>query len=256
MNCTGATFYDLPEGIETVGYSAFYMCYFGKNILTLPNSLVSIEYMSFAENFIEEVRIGPKLKEYGNIALARTRTKRFVVSESNPFMCNDDQYCLYSKNMTILYQASGFVDHLIIPSSVTTLTKQCVDGISIKSLTIPNTIQFDINFNDAYIRNCLELRSIYINCDLHLYSQPSNFKMIMEVTKLKYIFYTGLTTPDPNFIDNSHHLLKLFVYDSKLKTINGIKTTLLPSYKWPVITCQQLYPFQYTLSINFFVLIL
>lgn len=237
-DCPITTFNDIPEGITNIEEMAFYFCYFQKQIVTLPDSLIHIGPTCFSHSTITEVRIGSKLQTYGAKCFARTDVKKFIVNPMNPYFTTDEQYCLYSKDMSTLYQATGYVDNLIIPQSVTTLIHQCIDGISIKSVTIPRYINFDRNIPHAYIRACPRLETVHIICNLYSYTAISYDQLIMESPKIKKIFYVGSTDPSPNFIDELNSSAKIFVYEQNLKSINGYATTFIPTYVWPVHTCK------------------
>lgn len=230
--CGINSFYGIPEGITTIEDHAFYVNNITADVLTLPESLESIGGLAFPHNSFKEIHIGSKLNSYGNVAFGRIGVKKFIVNPSNPNFCNDEQFCLYNKQKTELLQAAGFYDELIIPSSVTTLRPQAIDGISIRKLTLPRNIQIDKIKDGFYIGFCPYLKKIYIICNLYPFTISTEGFIIEDCNSLKSIHYYGSSTPGNNLFGNLESKPKIYVIEQGITSIMGQKTIFIPSHNW------------------------
>lgn len=201
-SCGINSFSGIPEGITAIEDRAFYVNNIATDVLTLPESLESIGRLAFPHNSFNEIHIGSKLNSYGSVAFGRIGVKKFIVNPSNTNFCNDEQFCLYNKQKTELLQAAGFYDELVIPSSVTTLRPQAIDGISIRKLTLPRNIQIDKSRDGFYIGFCPYLKKIYIICNLYPFSISTEGFIIQDCNSLKSIYYYGSSTPGNNLFGN------------------------------------------------------
>lgn len=75
----------IPEGIEKIGYRAFYVCQMHIKQLVLPQSLKIIKQLGLSENFIDEIYIGSNLEEFEDVAFARSQIKKIVVDPNNQY---------------------------------------------------------------------------------------------------------------------------------------------------------------------------
>lgn len=232
-SCSSTKNLEISEGIEKIGQYAFYLCKMTIKKLVLPQSLSVIKKHAFAENFIDEIYIGPNLEEFDVVAFGRTYVKKIIVDQTNQYFCNDEQFSLYSKNMTVLYAASGYNPNFIVPSTVTSIIGQAIDGISIRSLTIPSSLIFN---ETAFIIMALEnLVNLYLFCDI-----INNSQFLSYCYKLKNVFYCGKYNASKSFMFNIPSNVNVYVNNPSFKIISGIKTKLI-QIKFPneyLLSCE------------------
>lgn len=226
----------IPDGIKRIGLMAFYVSGFKADVLELPRSLEYLDGLAFPHNALTDVKIGPNLKEVGDSVFARTNVKKFIVDEENQYICNDDQYCLYTKDMTALIAAGGFVDDLVIPPTVTQLYAQSIDGISIKTLTLPRLLDINTTRDASYIYFCRNLIKITIIGDIKEAQVKALF--INTCPSVSSIYYYGKTVPGANFFNASLIRPNIFVVEKNITMINTINTIYLPHYTQPIKSCK------------------
>lgn len=223
----------IPEGIEHIGGGAFYFCYCKTQKLVLPNSLESIESLVFAENYIDEFHIGENLKTFGAASFARNYFTKVIVDPKNIYLCHDEQYSLYNKNMTSLCAVSGYCYDFIVPSSVVQIFVQAFDGINIKSITIPSSVKLIESQN--IVSSLPKLINIYLYCNIYNHSSLINY-----CWKLKNVFYYGNYNATNNFLKNVPDDLTVWVVDRQFPIISDRRTKLM-KIKFPneiLLSCE------------------
>lgn len=145
--------------------------------------------------------------------------------------------------MTVLCAASGYNPDFIVPSTVTSIHAQAIDGISIRSLVIPSTISF--NGTRAIVWYLQRLQNLYLYCDV-----INNSNLVIDCRQLKNVFYGGKYNATNKFMSKIPNNVNVYVNNPNFKIISGIKTKYL-LFKFPneyFLSCELPYIF----SINYF----
>lgn len=114
------TSFTIPATVTTIGTNAFSR---GSNlqILTLPDSIQSINSEAFAESGIQTINIGSGLQSMAGNPFAATTTQ-VNINPSNPFFtCEDGVVYSKDKSMLVAYLGERFDDCIIVDPSVTSV---------------------------------------------------------------------------------------------------------------------------------------
>ena len=124
---------EFPESVKTIQNGAFSgRC--DLESLSLPDSLEVIGTLAFGvENFafndladkvIDQVHIGPNVREIGKKAFNDLRIKEFDVDPGNPFFASAGGFITNKAGDTILFAPQGMGQNVIIPEGITTLPER------------------------------------------------------------------------------------------------------------------------------------
>lgn len=222
--------------------------YLQQSVLILPNSLKQIGDYSFAANRISQVEIGPNVATIGikGPFAANYPLMKIIVDENNENFCHNDQFSLYSKNMTVLYQATGYNTTFIIPLSVTKVLEQAFDNIRTKSVYIPSNVT--LSYNSFY--HMPNLNVVYLS------SYVSSSSVFDGCSSLRYLYYYNDIAPPQSFIIYCPKISKVFVINPNISTLSGYPTTLILHKEY--YTCNQNYNYvcSWSLPIHVFIVLL
>ncbi len=107
----------IKEGVTSIGHWAFPGC---NNItsISLPNSLIKIEYSALSCSKLRSIIIPENVSEIGQNALKGSGLENIQVAEGNPFFCSVDGV-LFNKDTTILLcYPEALQGECVIPSNV------------------------------------------------------------------------------------------------------------------------------------------
>ena len=164
---------EFPESVKTIQNGAFNgRCYMES--LSLPDSLEvigtlafgeeSAEFGNHAEKVIDQVHIGPNVREIGMKAFTLLKIKEFDVDPGNPSFASVGGFITNKAGDTILIVPEGMGQNVVIPEGITTLPELIfVDMIDSTDFYIPDSVfRFDKSiFGDpAYS----DLSRITIHC--------------------------------------------------------------------------------------------
>lgn len=221
FHTSGVTSISIPNGMQIIGRNAFDYSYIEVPELRIPDSVTFIGYHGFATNLISNVFIGTGLStisDYGIFA-NNPPLMKIIVDERNTNFCNDDQFALYSKDKTVLYQATSFSKHFIIPATVKTIKCKAFDNFFTESIRTSRALS---SFQEFSIHSMPNLKVIYLLSEVP--SSPRN--IIYNVPNLKYMYYYAKSPSSYVFTYGSPSLKKIYVFDPEFNIINGMSTTL------------------------------
>ena len=153
----------IPEGVTTIGDSAFSVC---EKLISveIPNSVVNIEERAFSHcHRLEKIYLPYSVQHIGNRAFEGCFSMvEYCVDENNENYSADDCGVLFNKDKTILiqYPCSNSREVYNIPESVTTIADFGVYyAFHLKNINIPDGV---INIGRNAFEGCFNLRSIDI----------------------------------------------------------------------------------------------
>lgn len=117
--CEKLTFIGLPEGLEDIGAGAFGLCTELSEI-DLPESLLNIGGMTFAGTALSKIYIPANLEDIGAGAFAASSVKEFIISDDNSIFAtqNSALYMLYDDNIFLLACSSEYSGSFEVPDVV------------------------------------------------------------------------------------------------------------------------------------------
>lgn len=229
--CSGVQSISIPDGIKYIGFSAFDVMSVEISLLTIPESVIVLDSYAFGTNQIHEIHIGTKVQYIGKYGIFAKNPPlmKIIVDQRNPYICNDNQYALYSKDKSILYQASGYNETFVVPKSVKFIGYKAFDGFRTKTISVPK----DVTFSNYSFYNLPYLTT------LKLYSGvPNNVpELIVRCPALKYIIYNGNINAHYKFSKESDNIAQVFVNNIFYTKINEISTTFVNTYHY-YSTCE------------------
>ena len=158
----------ISDGVTHIGNTAFYKCTEIEEF-SIPDSVTSFGNDAFFDcDNITNMEIGPNVTQIGETAfLSCDSLLYFRVDPSNPSFANDDQGCLYNKDMTLLICVPPtFSGHLEIPYGVEEIAMMAAYSCTeITSVTFPDTLR--IIGNSSFIC-CSKLESVEIPASVEL----------------------------------------------------------------------------------------
>lgn len=145
---------EFPGSIKKIQNGAFYgRCYLES--LSLPDSLEEIGTLAFgeesadfgnhAEKVIDQVHIGPNVREIGKKAFTLLKIKEFEVDPENASFASAGGFITNKAGDTILAVPEGMGQNVVIPEGITTLPELVfVDMINSTDFYIPDSVfRFD-----------------------------------------------------------------------------------------------------------------
>ncbi len=169
----------IPEGVISIGNRAFYGCSALTSII-IPDSITTIGNKAFYNcTSLNGIRIGNGLSLIGDYAFSNCNALISIADDNKSFVANNG--VIYDKNKTKIIYISDYVEEVVIPATVTSLsfyknkTIQKIsfeDGSSItnidrfmfsectnlKSIAIPASVT---SFDDNAFTDCVGLDAVY-----------------------------------------------------------------------------------------------
>jgi len=190
----------LPDGLEDIGYNAFYNC--GLETVTITSTTVRNEAFSSCSN-LRSVKFSSRVKYLGlGVFEDCNKIENFEVDGKNEAFTSIDNV-LFTKDMTklIQYPVGRSETTYSVPSSVTSIARKAFSTSSLKTITLTNSIT---EIGEYAFYNCKELNSIKLPKDL-VTIESSTF---LGCTKLKSLVLPG-----------SLRFIKSGAFDPSLETI-------------------------------------
>lgn len=137
----------LPEGLEYIHSEAFAET--SLSAVTFPRSLSVLDSEAFRDTRLTHVELGPNV-EYATRAFVDIPTlKDFYVDPDNPYLASVDG-ALYDKGLTTLLFYPANVDHITLPSTVTTLSFSAFQGTQCEEIILPDHVTSIDNLTFSY----------------------------------------------------------------------------------------------------------
>lgn len=160
----------IPEGVETIGYEAFYQCDKAAT-LTLPSTLKSIGGETFRKmSKIEAVEIPNSVTSVGTYAFEGCSSLRDVKLSESLTVINEYMLC------------GTAIERIDIPESVTDIKRRAFENCaSLDSVVCPSSLKYIRNY--AFV-SCSSLKSIEMNEGLTTIEGYAfrNCKALTEIT--------------------------------------------------------------------------
>ncbi len=177
--------YDIPDGVESVGQDAFYLC-----------------------NYINKLYIPSSVKTFHEKAITiSSRINLFEVDVNNSiFASSEDGLALLSKDGTEMfdYATNSLVTSYTIPDTVAVVKNHCFESIRyLQVLNIPASVQ--VIENNSLGTNHTSLRNVYVDAD-NAYFKDDDGRVLLSKnenillhncasnTSTSYIFPANVTT--------------------------------------------------------------
>ena len=157
--CSSMTSVTIPNTVTSIGEEAFYGCNFLRSV-TIPNSIISIGSHAFSHcSSLTSVTIPKSVTSIGEGLFAYCgQLEAIDVQPDNTEFCSNDGI-LYNKALSELICCPGGKESVIIPTSISTISRCAFQGNSHKSVTIPNTVTV---ISWYAFKNC-DVGAIYIH---------------------------------------------------------------------------------------------
>lgn len=147
----------LPSTIKSIDHFAL-SCESVKSI-ALPEGLETIGQYAFAGTGISSIAFPSTVRSIGESCLADTRNlNEITVNEANPYYTVVDGV-LYDKDISNLIKVTVGHTSLSIPKTVKTIDSNAINQTNMRSLTIPNTVEY---LKRYAIRNNEKLKTLVI----------------------------------------------------------------------------------------------
>ena len=148
----------LPEGLLTLGGQVFHNCFLLSSI-TIPNSVQTIGNYAFWNNYaLTSVTIPDSIQSISISAFSGCRSLSVVYADPSALartdFISDYNYSLYTNN-----QNPQLVTEIVIPDTVTTVTRAFSHCTSIMSVTIPSSVQ---SIDSNAFNYCKNLSTVFI----------------------------------------------------------------------------------------------
>lgn len=130
----------LPSTIKSI--DDFALRYESVKSIALPEGLETIGQYAFAATGISSIAFPSTVRSIGESCLANTRNlNEITVNEANPYYTVVDGV-LYDKDISNLIKVTVGHTSLSIPKTVKTIDSDAISQTNIRSLTIPNTVEY------------------------------------------------------------------------------------------------------------------
>ena len=158
----------LPSTIKSIDHFAL-SCESVKSI-ALPEGLETIGQYAFAATGISSIAFPSTVRSIGESCLADTRNlNEITVNEANPYYTVVDGV-LYDKDISNLIKVTVGHTSLSIPKTVKTIDSNAINQTNMRSLTIPNTVEY---LKRYAIRNNEKLKTLVIGSSVKEIGFPS-----------------------------------------------------------------------------------
>ena len=158
----------LPSTIKSIDHFAL-SCESVKSI-ALPEGLETIGQYAFAATGISSIAFPSTVRSIGESCLADTRNlNEITVNEANPYYTAVDGV-LYDKDISNLIKVTVGHTSLSIPKTVKTIDSNAINQTNMRSLTIPNTVEY---LKRYAIRNNEKLKTLVIGSSVKEIGFPS-----------------------------------------------------------------------------------
>lgn len=130
----------LPSTIKSI--DDFALRYESVKSIALPEGLETIGQYAFAATGISSIAFPSTVRSIGESCLANTRNlNEITVNEANPYYTVVDGV-LYDKDISNLIKVTVGHTSLSIPKTVKTIDSDAISQTNMRSLTIPNTVEY------------------------------------------------------------------------------------------------------------------
>ena len=147
----------LPSTIKSIDH--FALSYESVKSIALPEGLETIGQYAFAATGISSIAFPSTVRSIGESCLADTRNlNEITVNEANPYYTVVDGV-LYDKDISNLIKVTVGHTSLSIPKTVKTIDSNAINQTNMRSLTIPNTVEY---LKRYAIRNNEKLKTLVI----------------------------------------------------------------------------------------------
>ena len=158
----------LPSTIKSIDH--FALSYESVKSIALPEGLETIGQYAFAATGISSIAFPSTVRSIGESCLADTRNlNEITVNEANPYYTVVDGV-LYDKDISNLIKVTVGHTSLSIPKTVKTIDSNAINQTNMRSLTIPNTVEY---LKRYAIRNNEKLKTLVIGSSVKEIGFPS-----------------------------------------------------------------------------------
>lgn len=169
----------LPSTIKSIDH--FALSYESVKSIALPEGLETIGQYAFAATGISSIAFPSTVRSIGESCLAETRNlNEITVNEANPYYTAVDGV-LYDKDISNLIKVTVGHTSLSIPKTVKTIDSDAISQTNMRSLTIPNTVEY---LKRCAIRNNEKLKTLVIGSSV----KKIGFLSISDNPVLKSVF--------------------------------------------------------------------
>ena len=223
----------IPSTIKEIGAYAFDRCKKLTGTLELPHSIQTIGEQAFSSTSYERVILHKELKSITPTAFCTMdKLNKFIVDQDNNYYCADKYGCLYSKNLTVLYQYVLTLPFFAVHPNTLQIASKALAHLPFQFIHIPShVIRFEV-FSLIVLENSQEV---------HLHSQwyeaeESAFSFASSNTQF---YYYGSKIENELVIKDSAKP-KIFVSQRYLaKNYSAIPVSILTQFpKFPIPTCK------------------
>ena len=200
---------NISNKITEIGKNAFFDCECLQN-LTIPDSVVNIDYNAFASCNLKNVVIGDSLTDLCGFDF-NSSLQSIIIGNSIKYL-NDS-----------VFSGCNNLKRITIPNSVTSIGENAFLGCSsLSDLTIPDTVTF---IGEYALSGCKSLKYLKIPCSVELteknniaYTGLDNIEtMVFSVGTGKMVDYNAASSP----VSDSRDSLKEVIFEEGIEYIGS-----------------------------------